>query len=75
MRERIQAQFENGQPEFGQIDISRINIDIESRDQIPQSLLGLQHLYNDKELLGETFRILEHEIIARREVKKDNGRN
>jgi len=74
MREKIQAAFETGQFELGQVDISKIKIDINSRDQIPQILLGLQQLYNDKDILEEAFCILEDEVITKRDVQKNNGR-
>ena len=57
---------------LGEKDISQVVIDITSRDDIPQILLGLQHLYNDKEIIKEIFALLERIVPA--SVDKNNGR-
>lgn len=54
MRKIIEKQLK-----FGQADIDKIKIDIQSRDEIPQLLLGLQAIYRDIALRNEIFRILE----------------
>src|SRR5665811_992034 len=54
MRKIIEKQLK-----FGQTDIDKIKIDIQSRDEIPQLLLGLQTIYRDISLRKEIFRILE----------------
>jgi len=74
MRKRINASFESNQPKLGQIQIADIKIDLESRDQIPKILLGLQHFYSDEELLEKAYNILEDEIILQRSVQSNNGR-
>ena len=68
MREKISNAFITGKFELGQIDISDIEIDTNSRDQIPQTLLGLQHIYNNKEELSELTDILEDEVVNKRNV-------
>jgi hypothetical protein len=50
---------------FGQVDIANIKLDPKSRDDIPQLLLGLQHLYTDPELRKRLFAILE-ELLPER---------
>lgn len=47
------------QMSIGQIDISEIKIDIQSRDDIPQILLGLQYIYTMPQLREAVFKILE----------------
>jgi hypothetical protein len=53
MREATRAQLQ-----LGEIDIANIQIDARSRDDIPQLLRGLQHLYADRKLREEIFQIL-----------------
>ena len=50
---------------FGQVDIADILLDPKSRDDIPQLLRGLQHLYTDPELRKCTFAILEEMLPER----------
>lgn len=45
MRKVIENQLK-----FGQVDISKIQIDIRIRDEIPQLLLGLQAIYANQTL-------------------------
>jgi hypothetical protein len=47
------------QMKFGQTGIDKINIDIQSRDEIPQLLLGLQAIHRDIPLRDNVFRILK----------------
>jgi transposase, IS5 family len=54
MRKIIEKQLE-----FGQVDISEIKLDLKSRDEIPQLLLGLQVIYRDVSLRKKIFQILE----------------
>ncbi len=53
MREVTRAQRQ-----IGEMDIAAIRIDGRSRDDIPQLLRGLQHLYADQGLRQEIFQIL-----------------
>lgn len=67
MRKLIEKQLK-----FGQRDIDRIKIDLESRDEIPQLLLGLQAIYRDLSLREKIFRILEG--IVPNNISATNGR-
>lgn len=57
---------------LGELPISDIKINLKSRDDVPKILLGIQHVYNDKEAREEIFEILESAIPS--EVDKNNGR-
>jgi len=46
------------QPKLNQILISEVKIDISSRDEIPQILIGLQHIFENKPLRDKIFDIL-----------------
>jgi len=74
MRNKIAKSLENRQGTIGQIDIASIKLDIKSRDQIPEILLGLQYLHKDKVILEQVYEILEREIVAKRGIKNDEGR-
>lgn len=52
----------HSQMTFGETDISAIQFDTRSRDEIPKLLSGLQHIYCTPELKEKVFSILE-EII------------
>lgn len=52
------------QLKIGQVDIPRIQIDLGSRDEIPQLLLGLQAIYQNRALRTQVFKLLE-QIIPR----------
>lgn len=54
--------IENIQLQLGEQDISEIYLDPKSRDDIPQILRGLQHIYTTPELREEVFKILK-EIV------------
>ena len=60
------------QKKFGEVDISKIEIDLKSRDEIPRILLGLQHIYCTPELREKIFKILEEILPSRIDTK--NGR-
>ena len=53
MRKVIEKQLK-----IGQVNISKIQIGINCRDEIPQLLLGLQAMYSDRRLRGKAFGIL-----------------
>ena len=57
MRKIIEAQMQ-----FGQVDISEIEFDLRSRDEIPKLLMGLQHIYCTPDIRREVFKILEEMI-------------
>ncbi len=60
------------QMRFGEKDISQIEFDLRSRDEIPKLLMGLQYIYGNEEIRNEVFRILEGVIPEGRDTK--NGR-
>jgi hypothetical protein len=53
------------QLQIGEQDIGAIRLDPKSRDDIPQILLGLQHIYTTQEIRGPIFTILE-ELLPER---------
>ena len=62
----------NAQMQIGEVDISHIQFDPKSRDDIPKVLKGLQHLYLDPALRTQIFQLLETQICPK--VDKRNGR-
>lgn len=60
------------QMEIGETGISDIGFDLGSRDEIPKLLMGLQHIYTDKNTWNEVHDILENVTPAG--VDPDNGR-
>jgi transposase, IS5 family len=54
------------QMKLGEVDVSRIEFDPRSRDEIPQLLMGLQHIYCDLELRTRVFALLEEAMPAGR---------
>ncbi len=65
-------QILNPQLKLGEKDISQIKINTKSRDDIPQILLGLQHLYKEKETIGKIFEVLQR--VIPQSVDSKNGR-
>ena len=63
---------ENPQLKLGELPIGNIKIDLKSRDDIPQLLLGLQYIYTNRELRDQVFSILE-EVISP-DADSNNGR-
>jgi len=63
---------QNMQMEMGEVDVSQIKLDPKSRDDIPQILRGLQHLYVNEQLRAEIFELLGTEVAPK--VDKRNGR-
>ena len=57
MRKAIEPQIQ-----FGQVDISKIEFDLRSRDEIPKLLMGLQYIYCTPEIRAEVFEILEEMV-------------
>ncbi len=45
--------------ESGEADISKIEFDLQSRDEIPKILIGLRHIYSEPEIREEIFGILK----------------
>ena len=58
--------------EIGEVGIKNISFDLSSRDDIPQLLMGLQHIYVTPDVREEVFKILETMIPS--EVSLKNGR-
>jgi hypothetical protein len=67
MREATRAQRQ-----IGEMDIAAIRIDGRSRDDIPQLLRGLQHLYADQGQREEIFQILTK--LTPEEISTEQGR-
>lgn len=63
---------QNLQMQIGEVDISQMQFDPKSRDDIPKVLKGLQHLYMDLSLRSQIFQLLESEISPK--ADKNNGR-
>lgn len=64
--------IENIQLQLGEQDISEIYLDPKSRDDIPQILRGLQHIYTTPELRAAVFKILEEIVPVN--IDSQNGR-
>lgn len=62
----------NSQLQLGELDIADIEIDLRSRDDIPQLLQGLQYLYSDKTLRTEIFDVLKK--LTPEETSTEHGR-
>jgi transposase, IS5 family len=62
----------NPQMQLGEVDISQIEFNPKSRDDIPQILKGLQYVYVNKPIREEIFKLLEKHILPN--VNKQNGR-
>ena len=67
MRKTIDPQMQ-----LGEVDISKIEFDPRSRDDIPKLLKGLQYIYCTPELRGKVFKILEE--IVPTGTNANNGR-
>jgi len=57
---------------FDQVDISEIEFDEKSRDELPRILKGLQHIYTTPEIREKVFKLLESAIP--KNVSKKKGR-
>lgn len=64
--------IKNPQMQIGEVDISQIKFDPKSRDDIPQVLRGLQHIYVNTFIRTEIFSLLEKYIAPK--INKNNGR-
>jgi len=60
------------QMQIGEIDISDVNIELNTRDEIPQLLRGLQHLYTDTTLRSKIFKELWKMVPD--DIDTENGR-
>ena len=61
------------QVQMGEIDIAQINIELDSRDEIPQLLRGLQHIYCNVASRNKVFKLL-WEIVPK-DINVNTGRN
>ncbi len=57
---------------LGSVDISKLEIDLRSRDEMPKILLGLQYIYCTDEIREEVFKILEEMVPTG--TDRTNGR-
>jgi IS5 family transposase len=64
--------FNNKQMELGEIDPSNIDLDLTSRDDIPQILFGLKTIYSDEDLRKKIITILNG--LINDDIDKKNGR-
>jgi transposase, IS5 family len=62
----------NEQMEIGEIRISNIELDINSWDEIPKVLMGLQHIYTNRAIWEDVYSILES--ITVEGIDPNNGR-
>jgi transposase, IS5 family len=63
---------QNPQMQLGEVDISEIEFNIKSRDDIPKVLKGLQYIYVNLDVRRKIFSILEEKVLPK--VNKKNGR-
>ena len=68
MRKVIEPQMQIGEEAIG-----AIQLDPKSRDDIPQLLRGLQHIYMTPEVREPVFAILE-EVLPERQVERTSGK-
>ena len=59
------------QMEFWKTDIANIEFDLESRDEIPKLLMGLQYIYSTRSIRAKVFNILK-QIVPKK--SQENGR-
>ena len=62
----------DSQMKFGEVDISKIEFDPRSRDEIPKLLMGLQEIYCNRKVRDEVFTALRDLIPE--DVDQNNGR-
>ena len=63
---------QNEQMTIGEVDISKMNFDSKSRDDIPKILKGLQFVYTNLALRGAIFQLLDTQVAPK--VSKSVGR-
>jgi hypothetical protein len=54
---------------FGEVDIAKVQISTKSRDDIPQVLLGLQHIYKNQLLRDQVFKELHDHVGKSKNTK------
>jgi hypothetical protein len=60
------------QMKFGEVDISQIEFDPRSRDEIPKLLMGLQEIYCTRKVRDKVFEVLRE--LVPKGVNQDTGR-
>ncbi len=60
------------QMKFGEVDISKIEFDLRSRDEIPKLLTGLQEIYCNRKVRDKVFTVLRNLIPE--DIDQNNGR-
>ena len=70
--EKLVRKVKEMQMKLGEVDIAGIQFDLRSRDEIPQLLIGLQHIWCTPELRQQVFAILEK--IVPEGTSPDTGR-
>ena len=60
------------QMKFGEVDISKIEFDPRSRDEIPKLLMGLQEIYCNREVRDKVFTVLRD--LVPEGIDQNNGR-
>ena len=60
------------QMKFGEVDISKIELDLQSRDEIPKLLMGLQEIYCNRKVRDKVFNVLLDLIPEG--IDQNNGR-
>lgn len=67
MREILHEQIK-----IGEVDIPSIQFDLQARDEITKTLMGLQYIYANEDLRQKTFAILSE--LTPRDIDSENGR-
>ena len=52
------------QMEFWKKDIASIEFDLESRDEIPKLLMGLQYIYSTPAIREKVFKVLKQSMYS-----------
>jgi transposase, IS5 family len=60
------------QMKFGEVDISKIQFDPRSRDEIPKLLVGLQEIYCNRKVRSQVFKVLRD--LTPDGIDQNNGR-
>jgi len=71
--EELMRKIQQDQMQVGEIDVGSVYIEIDNRDEIPQLLRGLQHLYRNTALRSQIFKVLIK--LLPKDVDRNNGRN
>ena len=61
------------QMEFWKKDIANIEFDLQSRDEIPKLLMGLQYIYSTTPIRENVFKVLKHIVPKKSHETGSNG--